>query len=181
MTITMNQIIFLGCGLALGFFICMYINIFIKNDVAAEVIHSASAPNATNIVQYPKQYHHENEGEVLAKLENIADEDYASSEGNEAMLFLLKTGCKIRLSVFGESGMLQASYYFKNNTVQYGMQSHYDYSAGGLAHANDATKPLKQILYANEIFNPQSERVQHEFLNLLYQFPEAEQQQCLST
>jgi hypothetical protein len=58
------------------------------------------------------QYSHEAEGRKLQSIEMIEDEEYKSTEGNEASLYQLKDQCKLTLEIYGESFQSKRSFTF---------------------------------------------------------------------
>lgn len=174
----MNQIILIGLGIVLGFAICMGITLF-TND-------QADSPTLADLPETPKvgkkiapepHYDHEDEGKVIFKLETLKDERFQSSEGSDATLFQRPEYCKLRIRIMGGSGFSHLSYFFKQEKLLYALQSTYYYPFGGLSNLQNP-EALTPELYANEIFNPHSERVVAEFESVLAEFPSQKIQQC---
>lgn len=176
----MNQIILIGLGMILGFAICMGITLF-TNDSAdsATLANFPETPIVTEKTTPEPYYDHKDEDIILFKVEMLKDERFQSSEGNEAILFQHPEYCKLRIQVMGESGFSYFSYFFKKQKLLYALQSLYYYPLGGLSNTEDPNA-LQPELYANEIFNPHSERVIAEFQSVLAEFPKQKIQQCFN-
>ena len=174
----MNQMILIGLGIVLGFAICMGISLFTNNQAESPTLADIpDTPMVTEKVAPEPHYDHEDEGTTLFKLETLKDKRFQSSEGSDAILFQRAEYCKLRIRVMGGSGFSHLSYFFKKEKLVYALQSTYYYPFGGLSNAEDPNA-LKPELYANEIFNPNSERVIAEFQSVLAEFPSQKTQQC---
>ena len=176
----MNQIIFIGLGIVLGFAIFMGITLFTNNQAASPTL--ADLPEtpvvAEKVVPEP-HYDHEDEGTIVFKLETLKDERFQSSEGSDATLFQRPQYCKLRIRVMGGSGFSHLSYFFKKQKLVYALQSTYYYPFGGISNTENPNA-LKHELYSNEVFNPHSDRVVAEFQAVLAEFPSQKIQQCFN-
>lgn len=116
------------------------------------------------------QYNHDAEGKVLQILEMLEDEEYKSTEGNEATLYQLDDQCKINLYVFGESYQNLTSYYFHKGQILRAYQTHLTYPNGGFYAEPNTKEPFKLDKSFLKIMMPNNTQSQLEFRQLQKHF-----------
>lgn len=116
------------------------------------------------------QYSHEAEGRKLQSIEMIEDEEYKSTEGNEASLYQLKDQCKLTLEIYGESFQSKRSFYFHQNKTLRAFETHWSYPNGGFyAEEGKAQAFARQQSYFM-LMNPKNSDTQHALIHLQQYF-----------
>ncbi len=109
-----------------------------------------------------------NEGQTLQSVDSIDEEEYRSTDGNSAELFKLKHGCKIKVSIIGETAYAYHVVYFHQHQLQH-MQTT-EYRTSWMQAVSNATENELNALYTTEIFNPKSALNQAQFHTLIGYF-----------
>ena len=109
-----------------------------------------------------------NEGQSIQTVDYIDEEDYRSTDGNSAELFKLKQGCKIKVTIIGETAYAYHVVYFHQKKLQH-MQST-EYRTSWMQAVSNPTEDEQYALYTTEIFNPKSALSQAQFHTLLGYF-----------
>lgn len=108
------------------------------------------------------------EGQNLQNVDYIDEEDYRSTDGNSAALFQLKQGCKIKVTIIGETVYAYHVVYFHQNKLQH-MQTT-EYRTSWMQPVSNPTDDESVALYNTEIFNPKSALSQAQFNTLIGYF-----------
>ena len=117
-----------------------------------------------------------NEGQILQKLEDLPDENFRSTNGNQASLFLLNNGmCKIKVEIIGETGFSNYVVYFNQDKLINLQQ--YEYRSSWMKPV-DENQSQSETLYFTQHFNLNSALVKSEFKNLVKQFNQVEIKKC---
>ncbi|WP_180123779.1 hypothetical protein [Acinetobacter sp. YH12097] len=119
------------------------------------------------------QYNHDAEGKLLQTLEMLDDEEYKSTEGNEATLYQLDGQCKINLYVFGESNQSLTSYYFHNDQILRAYETNLIYPNGGFNPVPNTKEPFKLEKSYLRIMMPNSIKTELEFERIKNHFKPA--------
>lgn len=159
-------------GLCMGFIVCYMLMPSLDLNHHMMMSRPPEPPKKAQA-----KYTHDEEGVRLQTLEMLEIEDYISTEGNSAELFILDKKCKIRVNIVGETYYRYRTFYFNQRELSYAMQSLYRYPNGGLSNM-DAPNAFQEELYSTEIFNPQSSAIIAEFDVLLTRFSPTHLAKC---
>ncbi len=100
----------------------------------------------------------------------IEDEEYKSTEGNEASLYQLKDHCKLTLEIYGESFQSKRSFYFHQNKTLRAFETHWTYPNGGFyAEEGKAQAFARQQSYFM-LMNPKNSDTQRALIHLQQYF-----------
>jgi hypothetical protein len=117
-----------------------------------------------------------NDGQILQKLEDLPDENFRSTNGNQASLFLLNNGmCKIKVEIIGETGFSNYVAYFKKDKLINLQQ--YEYRSSWMKPV-DGNQSQSETLYFTQHFNLNSVLVKREFKNLVKKFNQEKIKKC---
>lgn len=136
-------------------------------------IHSLIKPwligkSSTAYTSSAMQFNDRDEGQKRQSIDYIDEEEYRSTDGNSAELFKLKHGCKIKVSMIGETAYAYHVVYFHQKKLQH-MQST-EYRTSWMQAVSNATENELNALYTTEIFNPKSALSQAQFDTLIGYF-----------
>ena len=125
---------------------------------------------APEFTQYLPHYHqhlnHNTHGKVLQKI-YISDEDYQSSEGNEAILSKINNSCQITVHIYGESGLYHKTFFFKNNKISVAFATDENYPNGGFYTYLERPNAFDIEQTSLDLKNVTSQKTQNEFDKLI--------------
>jgi hypothetical protein len=122
------------------------------------------------------QFNDHDEGQKQQSVDYIDEEEYRSTEGNSAELFKLKHGCKIKVTIVGETFYAYHVVYFHQKKLQH-MQTT-EYRTSWMQAVSNPTEDESQALYNTTMFNPQSALSQTQFKTLLSHFDQKNLVNC---
>ena len=103
------------------------------------------------------QIHHQEEGKKLQEIEFIEEDDYKSTEGNNATLYQLHDQCKLIIEMNGETYYAYQIIYFSKNKITNFIEIEYrsSYTQRPNYDENDP-----KAMFTQTLFNPKSPLVQ---------------------
>lgn len=156
------------CAVAILYIILM---LFGQTFTALSIIDNKPATRQSPSAQ--NRYTHTAEGQKIQYLEHLEEEEFKSSEGNHANLYLLQGRCKLTIGVYGETAYSYQTAYFHKNRLIHLFETYYRTSYSAFP---DQEIPESKRIYQKIIFNPTSPLVQAEFSALLTKYITPENQ-----
>jgi hypothetical protein len=109
------------------------------------------------------RYTHKSEGKKIQHIGYLEEDEFKSTEGNEANLYQLPGMCKLTIGLYGETIYSYRTAYFHKNHLIYIFETDYRTSYGQFP---DKNTPESKRIYQEIVFNPNSQLVQDEFSKL---------------
>lgn len=177
----MKTILTLILGVVLGFFSYKLIpqlqpNLAQTQPSASNTPDSNDHPDKTLKTNIPS-FNDSDEGQKLQTILDLPEEEFKTTNGNEATLFLLKNGmCKIRVELLGETYFAKHVAYFHKEKPLSIFQN--EYRTSWMEPIEIDADSENKALYKTQNFNVESGLVQTEFHNLLEKFKPEFIKQC---
>jgi hypothetical protein len=128
-------------------------------------------------IEHPaEKFNDADEKALLQTVDQLDNEEFISTDGNEAFLYKVKDMCKIKVAMVGETYYAYRTIYFHHNQLVHMMETEYRTSRSESVWNNTGNE--KNALYSTNEFNLKSKLVQDEFKAIISAFKPELIQKC---